>query len=108
MQPSSFLDHGDRSPHPSRSLEVAQQYDCVREVGHVDRRLHVADKPMLCNGKEGIGALPVQILKQLMHVKDQRIFIGHRRLIAVDAIDDDSLGVRLVHAFAHAMREFTW
>src|SRR3954468_21368002 len=41
-----------------------------------------------------------------MHVQNQRILLGHRRLIAVEAVDQHGLDAVLVDPLADAMSEF--
>ena len=91
-----------RRTRPER-LEVAQQDDRVGEIGDVDRRLHVADQPVLRDGQEGRGALPVQILQQFVHVQDERLLLRHRGLIAVQAVDHDGARLVALDAAAHAL-----
>ena len=87
-------------------LEIAQQDHGVRKIRHVDRRLHVADQSMLRDRHEGRRPLAIEILQQLVHVQNQRILLGHRRLIAIEAVDQHGLDVVLVNPLADAMGEF--
>ena len=61
---------------------------------------------MLGYRHEGRRALAVEILQQFVHVQDQRIFLGHRRLIAVEAVDQHGLDLILVDPPADAVGEF--
>ena len=102
----ALLNDRDRATDPAQRLEIAQQDDGVGEIGDVDRRLHVADQPVLRDRQEGRGALAVQILQQFVHVQDQRLLLGHRRLIAVEAVDHDGPRAMLLDADAHPLGEF--
>ena len=87
-------------------LEIAQQDHGIRKIGHVDRRLHIADQSVLGDRHEGRRALAIEILQQFVHVQDQRIFLGHRGLIAVEAVDQHGLDAVLVDPLADAVGEF--
>ena len=89
MGAGALLDHRDRAPDAAERLEIAQQDDGVGQIGDVDRLLHVADQAVLRDGEEGRRALAVQVLQQLVHMQDQELLLGHRRLIAVEAVDHD-------------------
>ena len=89
MEAGAFLDHRHGAANPSHRLEVAKQDDAVGQISHIDRRLHIADQPVLGDRHEGRRTLPVQKLQQFMHVKNERIFLRHRGLVAVEAVDDD-------------------
>jgi hypothetical protein len=106
MHTGALLDDGNRALHTAHRLEVAQQDHRVGEVGNVDWGFHVADQAMLGHRHEGRRALTVQILQQFVHVQDQRIFLGHRRLIAVEAVDHHGLDGVLVHPPADAVGKF--
>ena len=105
MRAGALLDDRHRAPHRAQRLEIAQQDHGIGEIGDIDRRLHVADQSVLRHRHEGRRALPVQILQQFVHVQDQRIFLGHRRLIAVEAVDHHGLDLVLVDPPADAMGE---
>ena len=85
----SLFDDGHSAPNFAAGLEIAQQNDRVGQIGDIDRRLHVADQPMLGHRQEGSGASPVHVLDQFVDVQDERIFLRHRGLIAVQAVDHD-------------------
>ena len=68
--PVRFLNHGYCAPHLAGRFKITQQQDGIREIGHIDRRLHIADQSMLGNRQESRSAQTVQILQQLMHVQD--------------------------------------
>ena len=87
-------------------LEIAQQDDRVGEIGDVDRGLHVADQPVLGDGQEGRRALAVEELQQLVHVQDQLLLLGHRLLVAVEAVDHDGARAEAFDARPHPLREF--
>jgi len=48
----------------------------------------------------------VQILQQFVHVQDQRVFLGHRGPITIEAVDHHGLDVVLIDPLADAVREF--
>ena len=102
----ALLDDRHRAPHRAERLEIAQQHHGVGEIGDVDRRLHVADQAMLRHRHEGRRTPAVEILQQFVHMQDQRILFGHRRLIAVEAVDHHGLDVVLVDPLADPMGEF--
>src|SRR4051812_40381409 len=43
----TLLDDRYRTAHGADRLEIAQQDHGIRKIGHVDRRLHVADQSVL-------------------------------------------------------------
>ena len=108
VRAGALLDHRYRPPNPPERLEIAQQDHGVGKVGDVDRRFHVADQAVLRDGEEGRCALPVQILQQLVHVQDQRLFLRHRRLVAVEAVDHDGCARMLLNAAPDPLRKFAW
>jgi hypothetical protein len=93
-----LLDHRDRALHRAAHLEEAQHDHCIGEIGHVDRRLHVAHHSRLRHGEIGRHAVPVQELKDFVHVQDQRVLLRHGSLVAVQAVDDDRPNGRILHA----------
>jgi hypothetical protein len=105
MLAGSLLDHRDGAPNSPFSLEKAQQYDRVCEVGNIDRRFHVADEPMLGDRKECGYAQPIQELQQFVHVQNEGMLLGHRLLIPVEAIDNDNMDFIIFYAPAYAMRK---
>ncbi len=102
----ALLDDRHRPPHAAQRLEIAQQHHGIGKIGHIDRRLHIADQSMLRHRHECRRALAVQILQQFMHVQDQGVFLGHGGLIAVEAVDHDGLDLVLIDPLANAMGEF--
>ena len=105
MRAGPLLDDGDGALDAAQRLKIAQQNDGVGKISHIDRRLHLTDQAMLRHRHEGRGAPAVQILQQLMHVQDQRIFLWHRGLVTVEAVDHHCLDLVLIDPFADAMRE---
>ena len=93
-----------RRTAPER-LEVAQEHHRVGEIGDIHRRLHVADEAVLGDREEGRGALPVQVLEQLVHVQHERVLAGHGGLVAVEAVDHDRLDAVVLDATPHALGE---
>ena len=57
------------------------------------------------DGQEGRGALPVQILQQLVHVQDERVLARHGGLITVQAVDNDGPDAVDLDALAHSVGE---
>ena len=105
MRAGALLDDGHRAPDRAQRLEISQQDHGVGEIGHIDRRLHVADQPMLRHRHERRGPAAVQILQQFVHMQDEGIFFRHRGLIAVEAVDYHGLDLVLVDPLADAMGE---
>ena len=105
MHAGAFLDDRNGAPHLSRRFEVAQQDDRVGEIGDVDRRIHRADDAVLRDRHEGARAAPVEVLQQLMHMQDERVFLRHGRAIAVDAVDDDLGNAVRIDQLARAVCE---
>ena len=106
MRSGALLDDGNGAAHSPQRFEIAQQDDSVGQIGDVDRGLHVAHQPVLRDRQEGRGALPVQILQQFMHMQNERVFLRHGGLIAVQAVDDDGPHPMSFHAVAHALGKF--
>src|SRR5689334_452026 len=94
MEPSSLFDDGDGPANLAGCLEIAQQDYSVSKVGDVDGRFHVSHEAVLRNGEKGRGTLPIEILQQFVNMKDEGVFLGHGRLVAVKTINDDRLGIR--------------
>ena len=61
---------------------------------------------MLGDRDESRRTLAIKVLQQFVHVQDQRIFLGHRGLIAVEAVDQHGLDLILVNPLANAVSEF--
>ena len=107
VRAGALLDDRDRAAHLPHRLEVAQQDHRVGEVGHVDRRPHVAHEPVLGHRQEGRGALPVEVLQQLMDMQDECVLLRHRGLITVEAVDHHRLDRVLVDADTDPVSELT-
>ena len=103
--PNRFLMIEIARLHLAERLEVAQQDHGVGEVGDVDGGLHVADEPVLGDGQEGRGALPVQVLQQLVDVQDEELLLRHGGLVAVEAVDHDRLDLMPIDAGPHPVGE---
>jgi hypothetical protein len=70
VRPGAFLDNRNGASNTAPYLEVAHQDYGVRQVGYVNRRLHISDKAMLSNREEGGDTLPVEVLQKLMHMQE--------------------------------------
>ena len=93
MLAGALLYDGDRTPNPSQGFKVSEKNNRVRQIGNIDRSPHFSKKPVLSHRKEGISALPVQILQQFVYVKQECVLLRHCRLIAVEAVNHDALGL---------------
>ena len=89
----ALLYDGDRTPNPSQGFEVSEKNNRIRQIGNVDRSLHFPKKPVLGHRKKGIRTLAVQILQEFVYVKQERVLLRHCRLIAVEAVNHDALGL---------------
>ena len=97
----TLFDDGDCSTNASAGFEIPEQNYAVREIGQIDGRPRLSGKPMLRYCQEGTRALAVEILQQLMHVQNERVLLGHGRLVAVEAINDDGPHLVSVNGRAH-------
>ena len=91
MESGALLDNGDGAADLAHRLEIAKQDHGVGEIGHVDGSLHISHEPVLRDRHECRRALAVQVLEEFMHVQNERVFLRHRGLIAVETVDDDCL-----------------
>src|SRR5580704_3979227 len=63
---------------------------------------------MLGNGQESRRPLPVEILEQLVDMEDESVFLWHRGLIAVQAVNDDRLCPDPAHTLSNTVGKFSW
>jgi hypothetical protein len=106
MWTGALLDDRHRASHLPGGFEIPQDNNGIRKIGDIDRGLHVAHQPVLRDCQEGGRALPVQILQQLVNVQHEGILLRHRRLVAVEAVDNDGLCLRMFHPVPDPVREF--
>ena len=52
------------------------------------------------------GPLPIQILLELVHMKNEKLLLRHRVLITVQAINNDCANVFFLHTRPDPVREF--
>ena len=107
MPAGTLFDHRDGAAHLPASFEIAQQHHRIGEVGDVDGGAHVAHQAVLRHRDECGSTLAIQILQQLVHVKDQGILFRHRGLIAVETVDENCLYPVLVDLPSGTVGEFT-
>src|SRR5581483_7602539 len=92
MVAAALLHDGERAPHRSRQLEVAQHHDCVAQIADVERRLHRSDQAVLRQHQDGQHALLAEITQQLVHLQDEEALVRHGVHVTVQAVDDDNAG----------------
>src|SRR4051794_36788419 len=83
----SLFDHGNRLVDGTAGFVVAQGNDAIRQVGHVERRPHLAEHPVGRQHHDGDDALLVEIGHQLVQLEVEKTLVAHGVEEAVQAVD---------------------
>src|SRR5205085_10118925 len=101
-----FFDDGDGLLDSSGRLEIAVQYNRVREISQINGRFHMTNQSMLSQDHNGQHALLTEVSQQLMELGHQKTLIGHGVLITVEAIEHDDTSIVPFHGAANSMGKF--
>ncbi len=95
---AAFLRNRDGFPNLPLGFEVAQEEDRVGEVADVDRNVQVgAHEAVLRHRRDHGDPALAQIAEELVELDGKQLLLGHRIVVAVEAVDDDDPGVVVFH-----------